>query len=71
MLKEITPEHDEKLQTLFSTIMDKLNNPINDNNRKILIFTAFADTAIYLFEHVSAFVKNNFGLDSAMVNRFD
>lgn len=67
MVEEITPEHDEKLQTLFNTIREKLNNPINDNNRKILIFTAFADTATYLFEHVSAFVKNKFGLDSAMV----
>ncbi|MDD4428981.1 MAG: helicase-related protein [Paludibacter sp.] len=67
MVEEITPEHDEKLQTLFNTISNKLNNPINDNNRKILIFTAFADTATYLFEQVSTFVKNKFGLDAAMV----
>jgi len=67
LMDDITPEHDTKLQTLFGLIEDKLTNPINDGNSKILIFSAFSDTAEYLYTHVSAFVKSRFGLDSAIV----
>jgi hypothetical protein len=67
LIDDITPEHDTKLQTLFGLIEEKLTRPINEGNRKILIFTAFSDTAEYLYAHVSAFVKSRFGLDSAMV----
>lgn len=67
LIDDITPEHDTKLQTLFGLIEEKLTRPINEGNRKILIFTAFSDTAEYLYAHVSAFVKSHFGLDSAMV----
>ena len=67
MIDDITPEHDTKLQTLYGLIEDKLKNPINPGNRKILIFSAFSDTAEYLYAQVSAFVKSRFGLDTAMV----
>ena len=67
LIDDITPEHDTKLQTLLSLIEEKLTRPINEGNRKILIFSAFSDTAEYLYTHVSAFVKSRFGLDSAMV----
>jgi hypothetical protein len=67
MIDDITPEHDTKLQTLYGLIEDKLKNPINPGNRKILIFSAFSDTAEYLYAQVSAFVKSKFGLDTAMV----
>ncbi len=67
LIDDITPEHDIKLQTLFDLIDEKLKNPINPGNRKILIFSAFSDTVEYLYHHVSAFVKSRFGLDSAMV----
>ena len=67
MIDDITPEHDTKLQTLFNLIEHKLMHPINEGNRKILIFSAFSDTAEYLYKHVSAFVKRRFGLDTAMV----
>jgi len=63
----ITPEHDEKLQTLLSLIANKIENPINGENKKILIFSAFADTAEYLFEHVSQFVQEKYFLDSALI----
>lgn len=63
----VTPEHDEKLQTLLNLIAKKIENPINADNKKILIFSAFSDTAEYLFEHVSQFVKKNYSLDSAMI----
>jgi hypothetical protein len=67
MIDDITPEHDTKLQTLLGLIESKLNNPINEGNRKILIFSAFSDTAEYLYKNVSTFVKSQFGLDSAMI----
>lgn len=63
----ITPEHDTKLQTLFETIQKKIEQPINPGNKKLIIFTAFSDTTDYLFTHVSSFVKDQFGLESAEV----
>lgn len=67
MTADITPEHDTKLQTLFDLIEKKIEHPINPGNKKILIFTAFSDTADYLFDNVSRFVKKRFGLESAEV----
>jgi hypothetical protein len=68
MVGDITPEYDCKLQELFRVITDKLEHPINEGNKKIIIFTAFADTAGYLYDNVSKFVKDNFGLNTAMVS---
>jgi len=67
MVGDITPEHDSKLQELFRVITDKLENPINEGNKKILIFTAFADTAGYLYDNVGQYIKDNFGLHTAMI----
>ncbi len=67
LVDDITPEHDTKLQTLFELLENKLTKPINEGNHKILIFSAFSDTAEYLFENVSKFVKSRFGLDTAMI----
>ena len=67
MVQDITPAHDTKLQELFRLIRDKQQNPINPGNRKIIIFTAFSDTADYLYANVSRFVKEEFGLDTAMI----
>lgn len=68
MVGDITPEHDSKLQELLSVIDKKITYPINEGNRKVIIFTAFADTAEYLYTHVSKYVKDRFGLDTAMVS---
>jgi len=67
MVNDITPEHDTKLQTLYALIENKLTKPINAGNYKLLIFSAFSDTAEYLYANVSAFVKNKFGLDVALI----
>ncbi len=67
MIADITPEHDSKLNELKDVIDDKIENPINENNKKIIIFTAFADTAEYLFDNISTYVKAKYGLDSAIV----
>lgn len=67
MVADITPEHDLKLQTLLHLLDDKMHNPINTGNKKILIFSAFSDTAEYLYNQVSSYMKNNYGLDSAVI----
>ena len=68
MVGDITPEHDAKLQKLYEVINKKITHPINEGNKKIIIFTAFADTAEYLYDHVSRYVKERYGLNSAMVS---
>lgn len=67
MIADITPEYDTKLQTLLALIFKKIEHPINGDNKKILIFSAFSDTAEYLYENVSVFVKEKYGLDTALV----
>lgn len=57
MLEDITPEHDSKLQMLIGDIRDKFANPINGDNRKIIVFTAFSDTAQYLYDNIAPVVK--------------
>lgn len=65
---DITPEHDAKLQELFRVIDNKITHPINEDNKKLIIFTAFADTADYLYDNVSSYVKKRYGLNTAMVS---
>jgi len=67
MISDITPEHDSKLQELFKLISAKIENPINHENKKILIFSAFSDTAEYLYDNVSSFIKEKYGLDTAVI----
>ncbi len=63
---EITPERDEKLHDLKSKIRDKIENPINSDNKKVIIFTAFADTAKYLYENINQWAYEEFGIYSAL-----
>ena len=67
MVGDITPFHDSKLQKLLTMLKNKIENPINNNNKKVIIFTAFADTAMYLYDNVSKYMKDSFGLNTAMV----
>lgn len=67
MISDITPEHDTKLQALLQLLSEKIENPINTDNKKILVFSAFSDTADYLFDHVSTFMQNKYGLNTALI----
>ena len=67
MIKDIRPEHDEKLQELKQLLAEKQKNPINPGNRKVLIFTAFADTAEYLYQQIAPFMEKEFGRDTALI----
>lgn len=65
--REITPDRDEKLKVLKSIIEEKAANPFNAGNRKILIFSAFADTVTYLYDQLSQPLADGLSLECAMV----
>ena len=67
MLESITPEHDSKLQQLITDLRDKFAHPINGNNKKVIIFTAFSDTALYLYDCLAEKIKSKYGLNVALV----
>lgn len=67
MVADITPEHDLKLQNLLKLLDEKIHSPINEDNKKVLIFSAFSDTAEYLYDQVSGYVKTKYGLDTAVI----
>ena len=67
MLESITPEHDSKLQQLVADLQHKFDHPINGNNKKVIIFTAFSDTAEYLYNCLADKIKNKYGLNVALV----
>lgn len=67
MVNDITPEHDSKLQMLLSTIAGKMEHPINPGNRKMTVFTAFSDTAEYLYNQVSVYAQKKYGLHTALI----
>ncbi|MBO7233874.1 MAG: DEAD/DEAH box helicase family protein [Paludibacteraceae bacterium] len=68
MLADITPEHDSKLQQLIDDLRSKFANPINANNKKVIIFTAFSDTAEYLYDCLAEPIKTKHGLHTALVS---
>lgn len=70
-MDKITPHDDFKLQHIQSLIDDKVLNPINEGNKKVLIFTAFADTANYLYEHLSKHFSHVHNLHTGKVTGSD
>ncbi|MBL8506676.1 MAG: helicase, partial [Methylobacillus glycogenes] len=64
---EVVAERDAKLAALRKMIEQKCTSPINPGNRKIIIFTAFADTARYLYEQLSSWAKAHLGIESALM----
>lgn len=67
MLEDITPEHDSKLQMLIENLRQKFANPINGDNKKVIIFTAFSDTAEYLYDNLALVIKEKTGLHTGLV----
>ncbi len=67
-LVQITSEHDNKLNELKAILDDKINNPINNGNKKVLVFTAFADTAEYLYENISIYIREKYNLNTGVVS---
>lgn len=67
LIEPITEEHDLKLKELSQIIENKINAPINGSNKKILIFTAFSDTANYLYNALAGKIQNDYSLNTALV----
>lgn len=67
MLADITPEHDSKLLQLIEDLRHKFANPINSNNKKVIIFTAFSDTAEYLYDCLAERIKVKHNLHTALI----
>lgn len=70
-MMRVGPEHDTKLNDLKDLIENKLVNPINPGNKKVLIFSAFADTVNYLYKNISGYCKNTYGLECAKITGSD
>ena len=68
LLADITPEHDSKLQQLIADLRHKFAHPINEGNKKVIIFTAFSDTAEYLYNCLAQPIKEKHGLNTALVS---
>lgn len=66
-MQKVTPKHDKKLQDLKSFIEHKIHNPINGNNKKVLIFSAFADTVNYLYQNLALHNKEEHNLETAKI----
>lgn len=66
-IQDIRGESDFKLQQLIKLIEEKIHQPINPDNKKVIIFTAFADTANYLYNHIEKHFNKNFGLNSTLI----
>lgn len=67
MLADITPQHDSKLQQLIADLKNKFEHPINGDNRKVIIFTAFSDTAVYLYDNLADKILEKYGMNTALV----
>ncbi len=63
----VTPDRDKKLSVLKELIKDKIDKSLNSGNKKVVIFTAFADTANYLYENLKDYIKKDLGLNIALV----
>ncbi|RYY50609.1 MAG: ATP-dependent helicase [Chitinophagaceae bacterium] len=60
-------ERDHKLQRLLRLLDQKVTQPFNEGNRKAIVFTAFADTANYLYEQVSDYMLKKYGIHTALI----
>ena len=67
MVKDINPEHDAKLAKLEEVIANKAEHPLNPGNRKVIVFTAFADTADYLYQNIAPWAKETLGLETCEI----
>jgi len=65
--RQVDAARDAKLAALRDVIEGKCRQPINPGNRKVLVFTAFADTARYLYHELAPWAKATLGLESALV----
>ena len=66
-MNKVTSAHDSKLNQLVNIIINKVTHPINPGNKKVIIFSAFADTADYIYNNISENLKNHYGLNTCKI----
>jgi len=66
-IESLIGNNDLKLQNLKQVICDKIEQPINEHNRKVIVFTAFADTANYLYKNLKDFLREKYGIHTALI----
>lgn len=66
-MNRVTPKEDAKLADLKNCITNKIENPINKGNKKVIIFTAFADTANYLYKQIAEWALATHNLNTAKI----
>lgn len=71
MSNVVDPSRDAKMADLKDLIIEKLRKPINEGNKKVIIFSAFADTVLYLHDHLAGWLLEEHGLYSALVTGGD
>ena len=64
---DIRGEKDMKLQSLIALLDQKIQKPLNPDNKKVIIFTAFADTANYLYTHLKKHYRDEYKMHSAII----
>ena len=65
--QDFTYQHDQKLNELIQVIENKIHNPINDSNKKVLIFSSFSDTAEYIYDYISAYFLEKYNFNTAII----
>jgi len=69
--QSISVERDAKLAELKALIAEKVKHPTTNKhgkpNRKVLVFTAFADTAVYLYEGLREWATLELNINLALV----
>ncbi|MHC4892561.1 MAG: helicase-related protein [Planctomycetota bacterium] len=65
--RAVGPKKDAKLEALRTVITGKCSSPINPGNRKVIVFTAFADTAQYLYDQLAPWAQSELGIETALV----
>jgi SNF2 family DNA or RNA helicase len=64
---DVRGENDYKLQQLIELLDKKVSAPFNPGNKRAIIFTAFADTANYLYENIQGYLKDKYGIHTAII----
>ena len=68
LIRQVSVQEDQKLQTLLQLIDDKIQHPINPGNQKLIIFSAFATTTDYLYKHISKYALEKYDLHTAQIS---
>jgi hypothetical protein len=66
-VQAVESPRDAKLAELRRFLRDKAEHPTNESNRKALVFTAFSDTAEYLYRHVADWARDELGVHVGLI----